>query len=89
MFQPQFPKLGKDNYEKWSIQMRSLLISQDLWDLVENGYEVPSSPQDEARLSEAQKNTLKDSRKRDHKALFLIYQGIDEATFEKNFLRHL
>ena len=63
--------------------MRSLLSSQDLWDLVENGYEVPSSPQDESRLSEAQKNTLKDSRKRDHKALFLIYQGIDDATFEK------
>jgi len=36
--------------------------------MVEKGYKVP---QDETSLSEAQKETLKDSRKRDKKALFL------------------
>ncbi|XP_028078272.1 uncharacterized protein LOC114280122 [Camellia sinensis] len=82
-FQPQFPRLGKDNYEKWSIQMRVLLASQDLWDLIEKGYEEPNSQEDEDKLSENQKNGLKGSRKGDKKALFLLYQCIDESTFEK------
>lgn len=82
-FQPQFPRLGKDNYEKWSVQMRVLLASQDLWDLIEKGYEEPNSQEDEDKLSENQKNALKGCRKRDKKALFLLYQCIDESTFEK------
>ncbi|XP_028063181.1 uncharacterized protein LOC114266468 [Camellia sinensis] len=32
----------------------------------------------------AQKTALKDSRKRDKKVMYLLYQGIDESSFEKN-----
>ena len=39
--------------------------------------------QDEDSLTKAQRDTLKDSRKRDKKALFLIYQALDEDEFEK------
>ncbi|KHN21428.1 hypothetical protein glysoja_037479, partial [Glycine soja] len=56
-----------------------LLGAQDVWDIVENGFEE----QDEASLSQGVKETLKESRKRDKKALFLIYQSVDEDTFEK------
>ena len=42
--------------------MKTLFISQDLWDLVERGY-----PTDGVKA-----DTLKDARKRDVKALFFI-----------------
>ncbi|XP_050878142.1 uncharacterized protein LOC127081957 [Lathyrus oleraceus] len=59
--------------------MKELLEAQDMWDIVEKGFKE----QDEALLSQSVKETLKESRKRDKKALFLIYQSVDEDTFEK------
>lgn len=83
MVQPQIPKLEKHNYGNWSIQMRVLLQSQDLWDIVQDGYTEPASQEAEDVLTNNQKNSLKEARKRDKKALFNIYQGIDETTFER------
>ena len=60
--------------------MKALLGSQDVWEIVEKGY---NEPQEGATLSQAQRDSLKDSRKRDKKALYLIYQGLDEDAFEK------
>ncbi|XP_022846386.1 uncharacterized protein LOC111369135 [Olea europaea var. sylvestris] len=82
-FQPQLPRLTKENYENWSIQMKVLLASQDLWDMVEKGYTEPTSKADEDVLSAAEKATLKEARKKDQKALYLIYQTVDEGNFEK------
>ncbi|KAM1184655.1 hypothetical protein ACFX2G_014343 [Malus domestica] len=48
--------------------------------VVEKGY---TEPEDEATLSQPQKESLKDSRKRDKKALYLIYQALDDNGFEK------
>ena len=48
--------------------------------MVEKGY---NEPQDEATLSQTQRDTLKDARKRDNKVLYLIYQGLDDDKFEK------
>ncbi|RZB46593.1 Heparanase-like protein 2 [Glycine soja] len=75
----QMPMLIKNNYDNWSIKMKALLGAQYVWDIIENGFEE----QDEASLSQGVKETLKESRKRDKKALFLIYQSVDEDTFEK------
>ncbi|XP_061349454.1 uncharacterized protein LOC133294723 [Gastrolobium bilobum] len=63
--------------------MKTLLGSQDILDLVEDGYIEPANAAAEAVLSDAQRKMLKDSRKKDKKALFLIFQGVDESTFEK------
>ncbi|XP_028068170.1 uncharacterized protein LOC114270784 [Camellia sinensis] len=82
-FQPYFPKLNKENYENWSIQMQVLLASQDLWELVDRGYDEPATLEDEGNLNDTQKTALEDSKKRDKKALYLLYQGIDESSFEK------
>ena len=60
--------------------MKALLGAHDVWEAVENGVTVVAN---EATLTEAEKEKLKDSRKRDKKALFLIYQALDEAEFEK------
>ncbi|KAK4257721.1 hypothetical protein QN277_007276 [Acacia crassicarpa] len=76
----QVPMLTKSNYDNWSIKMKALLGSQDVWEMIEKGY---IEPQEGATLSQAQRDSLKDSRKRDKKALYLIYQGLDEDAFEK------
>ena len=72
--------LNNNNYDNWSIKMKALLGAHDVWDIIENEY---SEPQNEASLSQPEKDSLKDSRKKDKKALFLIYQALDDNSFEK------
>lgn len=83
MLQPQIPKLTRTTYGNWSIHMKVLLGSQDLWDMVEKGYSEPESAEAEAVLSESQKSTLKEMRKKDKRALILLFQGVEESIFEK------
>lgn len=80
MLQPQLPRLTGKNYNQWSIQMKVLYGSQDLWEIVENGYE---EPENQTNLSTQQLNTLKENRKKDKKALYFIYQSVDEVIFER------
>ncbi|KAE8666843.1 hypothetical protein F3Y22_tig00112490pilonHSYRG00048 [Hibiscus syriacus] len=49
----------------------------------EKGYNEPADDDAFATLTPDQKTTLKDSRKRDKKALYLIYQALDDDGFEK------
>lgn len=41
------------------------------------------TPEEEEVYTPKQKNILKDQRKKDKKALFFLYQGLDDDTFEK------
>ncbi|XP_073040319.1 uncharacterized protein [Primulina eburnea] len=66
------PLFKGECYEFWSIKMKTLFKSQDLWDLVENGY---SEEDEEAKV--------KENKKRDAKALFFIQQAIHESIFTK------
>ena len=66
------PCLVKENFKNWSIQMKALLGSQDAWDVVENDY-----------TDKCPKGCIGWLRKKDKKALFLIYQGVNESAFEK------
>ena len=50
------------------------------WEVIEKGYTMP---EDESNLSVTQMKYLNDVRRKDKKALTLIYQAIDEKTFEK------
>ncbi|XP_017431761.1 uncharacterized protein LOC108339125 [Vigna angularis] len=76
----QVPMITKSNYDNWSLRMVALLGAHDVWEVVEKGHIEPENVES---LSQAQKDSLRDSRKRDKKALCLIYQGLDEDTFEK------
>ncbi|GKV49381.1 hypothetical protein SLEP1_g56135 [Rubroshorea leprosula] len=71
--QPTIPLFKGSGYEIWSTKMRTLFMSQDLWDLVERGYT-------EAALSA---EALKDTKKKDAKALFFIQQGVDDTIFPR------
>ncbi|KAI3708032.1 hypothetical protein L2E82_37034 [Cichorium intybus] len=77
---PQLPKLNGRNYYHWSIQMKVLFESQDLWDVVKEGYE---EPEDLDEVTDEEESDLKEIKKRDRKALFMIYQAVDEVIFER------
>ncbi|CAN6716978.1 unnamed protein product [Malus baccata var. baccata] len=79
LVQLQVPTLKKENYERWCIQFKALFGSQELWEVVSSGYVVPTTEQ-EATYTADQRNTLKDLRKKDQKALYLLYQGLEDST---------
>ena len=51
-----------------------------MWEQIEGGFE---EPEDVEGLNNNQRNALAERRRKDKKALFFIYQALDEATFEK------
>ncbi|KAJ4717094.1 Retrovirus-related Pol polyprotein from transposon TNT 1-94 [Melia azedarach] len=63
--------------------MKALLEAQDVWEVVEKCYNKPRDDVAISVLTQAQRDTLKDSRKRDKKALYVIYQALDDDAFEK------
>ena len=69
-----FPKLTKDNYSRWSIQMKAYLGGEDVWDVVEKGTEGVGATTDKQKH---------DAKVKDKRALSFIYQGVDDANFEK------
>ncbi|KAJ4716489.1 Retrovirus-related Pol polyprotein from transposon TNT 1-94 [Melia azedarach] len=79
----QIPILNRSNYDNWSIKMKALLGAQDVWEVVEKSYNEPRDDVVISVLTQAQRDTLKDSRKRDKKALYVIYQALDDDAFEK------
>ncbi|GJZ79695.1 retrovirus-related pol polyprotein from transposon TNT 1-94 [Tanacetum coccineum] len=72
--QPQIPIFKGDSYEFWSIKMKTLFKSQDLWDFVESGF-----PEEESSDNARQKENLK----KDAKALFFIQQAVDESIYSR------
>ncbi|GAV88028.1 hypothetical protein CFOL_v3_31452 [Cephalotus follicularis] len=83
LLQPQLPRFTGKNYHQWSILKKILYESQELWSLVENGL---VEPEDKSALTQAQLTELKDNKKKDKKALFFIFQAVDEVIFERIFL---
>lgn len=80
MGQLSLPRLTKSNYDNWSIQMKALLGSQDAWEVVEEGFEEPTTT---TGYSAAQNKSLKETRSKDKMALYTLFRAIDESGFEK------
>jgi len=75
------PKLSKGvNYDNWSLQMKALLGSQEVWEVVENGHQ---EPEDIGEMTIAQIAMLKATRAKDKTALYVLYLVVDESGFEK------
>ncbi|KAA0059767.1 DUF4219 domain-containing protein [Cucumis melo var. makuwa] len=68
--QPLIPIFKGEGYEFWSIRIKTLLRSQDLWNLVEQGYADPDD-----------KGMLQENRKKDSKALVIIQQAVHDSVF--------
>ncbi|KAH9719925.1 hypothetical protein KPL70_005931 [Citrus sinensis] len=60
--------------------MKDLLGVHDVWDVVEKDFIMPEN---DATLIAVQKQNLKDLKKKENKAKYLIFQSLDEDAFEK------
>ncbi|KAL4580100.1 hypothetical protein LXL04_016278 [Taraxacum kok-saghyz] len=78
---PALPKFSGRNYYQWSIQMKVLFESLELWEIVENGIDEPD---DYDELSDDQETELKLQKKKDRKVLCVMYQAVDEVIFERS-----
>lgn len=63
--------------------LSALFASQDIWELVENGYLEPANAAAPDALTTAERDLLKDNRKKDSKALFYLFQSVDESIFPR------
>ena len=79
----QLPKFNGKNYEYWEITMRALFASQDLWELVEDGFEEPTDENEFDDLTQADKELLKRNKKNDSRALYFLYQAVHESVFPR------
>ncbi|XP_039128901.1 uncharacterized protein LOC120265039 [Dioscorea cayenensis subsp. rotundata] len=62
---PAVPIFDGEDYDLWCLMMKTLFISQELWELVEKGF---SEKEEEAKVRE--------NKKKDAKALFFIQQAL-------------
>ena len=71
------PMFKGENYHLWSFKMKFMFKSQELWDLVENGYTksnpAPTPPDQQ----------LRETRKKDLTALFFIQSALDDDIFPR------
>ncbi|KAK2966882.1 hypothetical protein RJ640_028892 [Escallonia rubra] len=78
--QPNISIFDGEQYEEWRVKMRTLFVSQDVWELVENGYE---DPDDISTLTLAQQEKLRENRKKDAKALYFIQVAVSTSIFPR------
>ena len=76
----QVPQLKGSKFDNWSIKMKALLGAHDVFEAVEKGFTVLEN---ETTLTALQKENLKDLKKEENKTKHLIFQSLDENTFEK------
>ena len=66
----QPPCFTGKNYEYWSLTMKALFRDQDVWEIVQHGYAKPADMAAYNNLTQAEKDVLREHRKKDGKALF-------------------
>ena len=73
----------RKNYENWSLTMKALFKGQDVWEIVQHGYVEPTDMTTYNNLTQAQKDVLREQRKKDGKDLFYIRQAMHESTLSR------
>lgn len=73
IFNTQLPQFNWKNYNYWAITMRALFASQDLWELVEDGFEELANENEFNRLTQTEKDLLKSNRKKDSKTIIFLF----------------
>ncbi|XP_039146820.1 uncharacterized protein LOC120284066 [Dioscorea cayenensis subsp. rotundata] len=70
--QPSISVFTGPEYGRWSLRMKTIFISLELWDLVENGV---TESKDEA--------VERENKKRDARALSIIQQAVDDPNLDR------
>ena len=70
----------KSDYDKWSMQMKAYLGSQDVWDVVQGGFE---ELEDFDEQTVAQIAAFKKIGVKDRKAMYALYRAVDDTDLEK------
>ena len=71
------------NYDTWAKKMKTIIVANDLWKFVINGFNDVIGPTQYVTLKNPQKNQLEESRRKDDKALSLIEAAMTEIVFPK------
>ncbi|CAL2254985.1 unnamed protein product [Prunus armeniaca] len=66
-----------ENHDFWSIKMKTYFMSQDLWDIVDSGFNNPENPTVE------QLRQLKKDQQKDAKALYALQQALHDTIFPR------
>ena len=61
------------------LRNEGFIHGQDVWEIVQHGYAEPVDMTAYKNLTQAQKDALREQRKRDGKALFFIHQAMHES----------
>ena len=77
------PQFNGKNYDYWSITMRALFVSQDLWEFVEDGFEELANETNFYVLTQVGREQWKSNKKKYAKALFFLYQAVHESVFPR------
>jgi len=72
------PIFTGENYDFWSVKMKTFFCSQDLWDIIEEGFTIA---EDTSTHTAAQKKELKENKQKDSRALFALQQAVDDTIF--------
>ena len=75
----QTPIFTRKNYEYWSLTTKALFIGQDVWDIFQHGYAEVVDHTTYNNLTQAEKDVLREHRKKDGKAMFYIHQAMHES----------
>ncbi|CAN6559960.1 unnamed protein product [Malus baccata var. baccata] len=71
--------LNRENYRKWSSRMKTYLLAEDLWDIVEGTYQLPEEEEDEEEDAEAEREAWK---KKNIKALYAIQSSCVDDIYD-------
>ncbi|CAL8162679.1 unnamed protein product [Prunus armeniaca] len=71
------PIFTEKNYDFWSIKIKTYFMSQDLWDIVDSGFNNPENPIVE------QLRQLKKDQQKDAHALYALQQALHDMIFPR------
>ncbi|CAL2247830.1 unnamed protein product [Prunus armeniaca] len=77
------PVFNGENYEFWSIRMKTILKSHGLWDLIENGFNDSDLKKEKEEATDTEKSTMSQILMKDARALGLIESAVSDKLFPR------
>ena len=79
----QTPIFTGKNHEYWSLTKKALFRGQDVQEIVQHGYAEPTYMTTYNNLTQAEKDVLREQRKKEGKTQFYIHQAMHESTLPR------